>query len=46
MNGRLYKSFNEIPDKFNITGFSPGMFIYQLYNSEGVLLERGKLMVQ
>jgi hypothetical protein len=46
ISGRLLKSFNEMPDTINIAGLAPGLLIYQLFNSSGVLLETGKLVVQ
>jgi Subtilase family len=46
ISGRLLKYYNEMPNTINIDGLAPGLFIYQLFNSSGVLLETGKLVVQ
>jgi hypothetical protein len=44
--GRLLKSFTSIPDKINVSGFSPGVIIYKLLDSDNSILETGKLLIE
>ncbi len=46
INGRLLKSFKEIPSAIDISTLAKGLIIYKLMNSDGVVLETGKLLIQ
>jgi hypothetical protein len=44
--GRLLKSFSSIPDKIDVSGFSLGVIIYKLLDSDNSILETGKLVIE
>jgi hypothetical protein len=46
VNGRLLKKYAFIPDKIDVAGFAPGMYIYQLFSIDNTVLETGKLVIQ
>jgi Subtilase family len=46
INGGLLKNFSTLPDRINVSAFVRSMIIYKLMNSEGVVLETGKLVIQ
>jgi len=46
MSGRLVRSFSEMPGNIDVSSLAPGMLIYKLMNSDGQLLETGKLVIQ
>lgn len=43
--GRLLKDYNELPPVLNVAALPPGVFIFKLLDSNGRLLEAGRLII-
>lgn len=46
ITGRLVMNFLSIPGKIDLSGLNSGVYIYQLFYSDGKIAESGKIIVQ
>lgn len=46
VDGKLLKSFTEMPGRINISSFPTGVIIYKLLSVDNVVMETGKIIIQ